>query len=57
MYLNLVVYAVVFGIFYTLLFLLLNKSKALKITFTAMFFFTTIMYFILTLLLWKYVKL
>jgi hypothetical protein len=55
MYLNLAVYSVIFGIFYTLLFIVLQKSKALKITFAAMFFFTTIMYFVMTLLLGKFV--
>ncbi|MCL2143996.1 MAG: hypothetical protein FWH43_00660 [Endomicrobia bacterium] len=56
MYLNLAVYSVIFGIFYTLLFLFLHKSRALKVTFTSVFFFTAIMYFILTLLLGKFVN-
>ncbi len=53
--LNLVVYSIVFGIFYTVIFLLLHKSKFLKITFAGLFLFTAIMYFVLTLLLGKYV--
>jgi hypothetical protein len=56
MSLNLVVYSVIFGIFYTLLFLFLNKTKVLKITFAGMFFFTAIVYFVLTLLLGKFVQ-
>lgn len=56
MYLNLAVYSVIFGIFYTLLFLLLQKSGILKITFAGLFFFTTIIYFVLTLLMKKYVS-
>jgi hypothetical protein len=56
MYLNLAVYSIIFGIFYTLLFLFLQKSKALKITFAGMFFFTAGLYFILTLLMNKYVQ-
>lgn len=56
MYLSLAVYSVIFGIFYTLLFLFLQKSKALRITFTGMFFFSTVLYFILTLLMTKYIR-
>lgn len=56
MYFNLAVYSVIFGIFYTLLFLLLQKSRILKITFAGLFFFTAVIYFLLTLLMKKYVS-
>ncbi|MDR1941840.1 MAG: hypothetical protein LBQ47_05900 [Endomicrobium sp.] len=48
------VWAIVFGIFYTLLFLFLFKTKALKPNFAAIFFFSSILYFALTLLMTKY---
>ena len=54
MYLSLAVHAVVFSIFYTLLFIFLFKTKALKPTFTAVFIFTAALYFVLTILLGKY---
>jgi hypothetical protein len=50
------VWAVVFGIFYTLLFLFLFKTKALKSNFATIFFFSSILYFVLTLLMSKYLN-
>jgi hypothetical protein len=57
MYLNLIIYAIIFSIFYTLLFLIFYKLKILKIKFVALFVFTSITYFGLALLLKKYINL
>ncbi|MCL2390786.1 MAG: hypothetical protein FWD54_00045 [Endomicrobia bacterium] len=54
-YLSLTVHSVIFGIFYTLIFLFLNKSSIIKVKFASIFFFTLIMYFVLSLLLGKYI--
>ena len=56
MYLNLAINSVIFGIFFTLLFLFLQKIKIWKVNFASMFFFTTIVYFILTLFLSKFLQ-
>lgn len=42
MLLNLIVNAIIFGVFYTLVFLLVFKIKMFKINFVPMFFFTSI---------------
>jgi hypothetical protein len=51
---NLVIYSIIFGIFYTLLFLIFFKLKIVKIKFVALFVFTSLMYFILALLFKRY---
>ncbi|GMO55077.1 MAG: hypothetical protein Ta2C_09360 [Candidatus Endomicrobiellum trichonymphae] len=57
--LNLIVYAVIFGIFYALIFLLIYKTKffKFKIDFASLFFFTSIIYLVFTFLLKKYINL
>jgi hypothetical protein len=57
MFLNLIIYSIIFSIFYTLLFLLFYKLKIVKIKFVMMFVFTSITYFVLALLLKKYINL
>lgn len=56
MLLNLIVNAIIFGVFYTLVFLLVFKIKMFKINFVPMFFFTSIMYVVITLLLRRFVR-
>jgi hypothetical protein len=56
MLLNLIVNAIIFGIFYTLIFLLVFKTKMFKINFLPILFFTSIMYVVITLLLRRYVR-
>ena len=59
MLLNLIVCAIIFGIFYALAFLLVYKTKIFKfrIAFASLFFFTSIMYLVFTFLLNKYINL
>ena len=51
---NTAIYAVIFSVFYSLLFVFLFKTRALKITFASVFFTTAILYFAATLLMAKY---
>jgi hypothetical protein len=57
MFFNLIIYSIIFGIFYTLLFLIFHKLKIVKIKFIALFMFTSITYFVLALLFKKYINL
>jgi hypothetical protein len=57
MFFNLIIYSIIFGIFYTLLFLIFYKLKIVKIKFVTLFIFTSIMYFILAILFKRYVNL
>jgi len=56
MIIHLIVSSIIFAIFYTLVFLLLGKGKMLKVAFGPIFFFTLIMYFVLTLLMNSYLN-
>gem|GEM_PF-1787469 len=56
LYLYLAIHSVIFAIFYSLIFLLLNKTSVFKINFSSIFFFTTIMYFVLSLLIGMFIK-
>ncbi|MDR1696106.1 MAG: hypothetical protein LBR69_05710 [Endomicrobium sp.] len=55
-YVSVAVHSVIFSVFYALVFVLLNKSSVIKINFGSIFFFTVIMYFVLSLLLGKIVS-
>lgn len=52
---NLIVYSLIFGILYALAFLFFQKTKIFKVNLVGLFVFTAIMYFVLTLLLGKFV--
>lgn len=56
MLLSLIVNAIVFGVFHTLIFLLVFKIKMFKMNFVPIFFFTSIMYVVITLLLRRFVR-
>jgi len=53
---HLLVASIIFAVFYALLFMFLNKVKAFKITFMHVFVVTLILYFVLTLLMNKYLN-